>query len=66
MFSRGYSNVENVAQRLLNVKEAGLYLGLSYWTVYRNREIPVVRIGKHKRYKPEDLEKFIEANRECG
>jgi len=49
-------------RRLLSVKEAAVYLGVSPWTVRSlgwSREIPEVRIGRRVLYDREDLDLFI-------
>ena len=50
-------------QRLLSVKEASLYLGISTWTIRSlgwNGEIPEVKIGRRVLFDREDLDRFIE------
>ena len=54
------------ARRLLSVKEAAVYLGLSPWTIRSlgwNGEIPEVKIGRRVLYDRQDLDAFIEASK---
>ena len=47
--------ISDVGKRLLNVKEAARYLGLSVDSVYkmaRLREIPCVKVGRVLRFAP--------------
>ncbi len=51
---------------LLNAKEAGRRLGLSFWTLYawaRAGRIPYVQLGKRKLFDPRDIEAFIANNK---
>ena len=53
-------------QRLLTVKEAGAYLGLSSKTLYNrasSRQINTVKIGRSLRFDIRDLDAIIEAGR---
>ena len=53
-------------RRLLNVKEAGAYLGLSHHLLYRWRnqgKLPVVKLGSALRFDIEDLNRIIEENK---
>jgi excisionase family DNA binding protein len=52
--------------RLLNVREGAKVLNVSEHTLRQwihQRRLPVVKMGKAVRFDPEDLQKFIEANR---
>ncbi|GAN31886.1 MAG: helix-turn-helix domain-containing protein [Candidatus Brocadia sp. AMX2] len=51
--------------RLLNMDEASSLLGIKKNTLYQmvmRREIAVVKIGKLNRFRPEDLQAFINEN----
>ncbi len=53
----------DVGKRLLNVEEAGAYLGLQIDTVYkkaRMRELPSVKVGRALRFDVKALERFVE------
>jgi len=57
---------EGRRQRLLPVRAAADYLGVSRATVERlvsRGQLPVVRVGAATRYDVEDLDAFIETNR---
>ena len=52
-----------VGKRLLNVREAALYLGLQADTVYKKsrlRELPSVKVGRALRFDIEALRRFVE------
>lgn len=52
-----------IGRRLLNVREAALYLGLEVDTVYKKarlRELPCVKVGRALRFDVEALDNFIE------
>ena len=52
-----------VGKRLLNVKEAAMFLGLKVATVYKKarlRELPYVKVGRALRFDLEALQRFIE------
>ena len=52
-----------IGRRLLNVREAALYLGLEVDTVYKKarlRELPCVKVGRALRFDVEALNLFIE------
>jgi excisionase family DNA binding protein len=56
------SNI-GIARRLLNVREAALYLGLEVDTVYKKsrlREVPCVKVGRALRFDVKALEQYIE------
>jgi excisionase family DNA binding protein len=53
-------------KRLLNIKEGAALLNISENTLRQwvhQRRVPIVKLGKAVRFDPEDLQKFIEANR---
>ena len=53
----------DVGKRLLNVREAALYLGLETDTVYKKarlRELPSVKVGRALRFDVKALERFVE------
>ena len=52
-----------IGRRLLNVREAALYLGLEVDTIYKKarvRELPCVKVGRALRFDVEALDRFIE------
>ena len=52
-----------VGKRLLNVREASLYLGLEVDTVYKKarlQELPSVKVGRALRFDVKALERFVE------
>ncbi len=52
-----------VGKRLLNVREAALYLGLQVDTVYKKarlRELPYVKVGRALRFDVKAIDRFIE------
>ena len=54
---------DSVGKRLLNVREAALYLGLDEDTVYKKarlRELPSVKVGRALRFDVQALERFVE------
>ncbi len=54
-----------VGKRLLNAREAALYLGLEVDTVYKKarlRELPSVKVGRALRFDVKALERFVEAH----
>jgi len=54
------------ARRLLSVKEAAEYLGISQWTMRGlgwNGEIPEVKIGRRVLFDREDLDAFVERSK---
>jgi len=54
------------ARRLLSVKEAASYLGVSVWTVRTlgwNGEIPEVKIGRRRLFDRRDLDAFVERSK---
>ena len=55
------------SKRLFNVKDAGVYLGISHWTIREllNRgEIPYCRIGRKILLDLRDLDRFVEGLKE--
>lgn len=53
----------HIGRRLLNVREAALYLGLEVDTVYKKarlRELPCVKVGRALRFDLKALERFVE------
>ncbi len=54
------------ARRLLIVKEAAAYLGISQWTMRGlgwNGEIPEVKIGRRVLFDRRDLDAFVERSK---
>ena len=56
---------------LLTVRDAAIALAISerkLWTLTKSGEMPVVRLGRSVRYRPEDLREFARqrANQEQG
>lgn len=52
-----------IGKRLLNVREAALYLGLQVDTVYKKarlREIPAVKVGRALRFDVVALNRYVE------
>ncbi len=61
-FSRALDSPSH-APRLLSVKDAAVYLGVSPWTIRSlgwSREIPEVKIGRRVLYDREDLDRYID------
>ena len=59
----------NVGQLLLTERQAARSLGVSprtVWGLADRRELPVVWIGKAKRYHISDIEAFIESRKHAG
>jgi len=53
----------HIGRRLLNVREAALYLGIEVDTVYKKsrlREVPCVKVGRALRFDVKALERYIE------
>ncbi len=65
--NRGHSHRESdLARRLYDVKQAGVFLGVSAWTVREliwAGKLPHVRVGRLIRLDLRDLESFIARNR---
>lgn len=56
-----------ISKRLLDVKDAGAYLGVSHWTVrdlLNQGQIPYCRIGRKILLDLRDLDKFVEGLKE--
>ncbi len=54
---------------VLSINEAADVLGIARATVYRllrAGEIESVRVGKRQKFRPEDLDAYLERNRESG
>jgi excisionase family DNA binding protein len=54
-------------ERLLTIREAALYLAVSVSTLYGwvwQRRIPFVKIGRALRFDPQDLQAFVDANKQ--
>ena len=61
------TNKEPIQQMLLTIKEAAKLLSISertLWTLTQTREVATVRIGRAVRYALEDLQKYVDANRQ--
>ncbi len=59
--------IQAVAPRLLGLKLAAGYVSLSYWTVREmiwRGELPSVRVGRRILVDREDLDDFIERNKQ--
>ena len=66
MLQSGQSPIpkEYTATRLLNTKEAAVFLGttestLRHWRCVKRYNLPVVKIGRLVKYRLSDLEQFI-------
>jgi excisionase family DNA binding protein len=57
-----------VGERLLSIADVADLLGVSRWTLYgwrcRREGPPGLKIGGRVRYRPDDLEQWIEEHRE--
>ena len=54
------------ARRLLSVRDAAVYLGISQWTMRGlgwNGEIPQIKIGRRVLYDLADLDRFVELSK---
>ncbi len=66
MFRNKMSEMDSngaIGRRLLNVREAALYLGIEVDTVYKKsrlREVPCVKVGRALRFDVKALERYIE------
>ncbi|MBB6146866.1 excisionase family DNA binding protein [Silvibacterium bohemicum] len=66
MFRKESHEIEHnglIGRRLLNVREAALYLGLEVDTIYKKsrlREVPCVKVGRALRFDVKALERYIE------
>lgn len=62
----------NITQKkLMTRKEAALYLGvkeqtLALWAHANRYDLPYYKIGRHAKYKLEDLDGFIERNQQIN
>jgi excisionase family DNA binding protein len=55
-------------QTLRTINEVAAYLGIGRTSVYRlvaAGELRAVRVGKRRRFRPEDIDAFLERNREA-
>ncbi len=62
----GTVDTETNARRLLSVKDAAAYLGISQWTMRGlgwNGEIPQVKIGRRVLFDRRDLDAFVERSK---
>ncbi len=62
----GTVDAQTNARRLLSVKEAAAYLGISPWTMRGlgwNGEIPEVKIGRRRLFDRRDLDAFVERSK---
>ena len=53
-------------KRLMNTKEAADYLGKSPWWIRENigfLGIPAIKVGRHWRFRQEDLDDWLNLNR---
>lgn len=53
---------------MLSINEAADVLGITRATVYRllrTGELQSVRVGKRRKFRPEDLDAYLERNREA-
>ena len=58
-----------ISQRLYSIKEAGIYLGRSEWSMRRliwAGHLPTVRIGGRIHLDVQDMERLIEQNKEIA
>jgi excisionase family DNA binding protein len=63
----GYSPGRKSLAPVLSVNEAAHVLGVERSTIYRllhTGELEAVRVGKRKRFRPEDLDAYLERGRE--
>jgi excisionase family DNA binding protein len=55
-------------ESLLSIQEVADYLGVPHRTLYawrhRGKGPPAIRVGGHLRYKPEDVEAWLEHQRD--
>jgi excisionase family DNA binding protein len=59
----------NITKRLLSIKEAGVYLSRSPWTVaemVRTGKLPYVSDGKRRFLDIQDINAWIESNKKQG
>jgi len=63
------SRAPHPGQRLYDVKQAGIFLGVSAWSVREmiwRGDLPHVRVGRLIRVDFKDLETYITTNRQNG
>ena len=52
------------ARKLLSVRELAAQLGVSGDWVYSHlKQLPVVRLGRHVRFRPDDIDHWLESQR---
>lgn len=52
------------SRKLLSVRELAAQLGVSCDWVYSHLEqLPVVRLGRHVRFRPDDIDRWLESQR---
>jgi excisionase family DNA binding protein len=54
------------AERLLSVREVAEMLNVREWWVYiktETRDLPFVKLGRYLRFRPSDIEAYLEAQR---
>jgi excisionase family DNA binding protein len=64
-----YSQTEERTDNLMGVEELAKFLAVGRTYAYRllaEGEIPCARIGRLRRVRRSDAEKFVEARMECG
>ena len=64
--TRDSKSREDVRPRLLSVRQAAAYLGISHWTVRElvwKGELPEVRLGRRLLLDLRDLDRLIEARK---
>jgi excisionase family DNA binding protein len=64
-----YTNI--IQKKLMTRKEAASYLGikeqtLALWAHANRYDLPYYKIGRHAKYKLEDLDGFIERNQQIN
>ena len=61
--------LSDTSERLLSIPEVADYLGVPVATIYRwryTRDGPVgYRVGRHVRYRPSDVERWLETQRDA-
>ncbi len=66
------NQITNVAHKtVMTRREAAAYLGvkeqtLALWAYAHRYDLPYYKIGRHAKYKLEDLDKFIERNHQIN
>ena len=61
--------MDRTSRRLLNVNETAVYLNTSRWSVYklvRDGHLRAVRVGERLRFKPDDVERYLDRDGEPG